>query len=798
MGRKRKKQNEIPIKESLPGRRQAVYTAAFWGMAAIIFISPFFRGLFFSPQQYKALIAASIVFWLAWFWKYKNGDGRVFAGFPDYLAAALPVAYLIPVFTAANAGMAVDEVLKNILYFMIFWSTSRLVTGKEQAVKIFHFIYLAGVGLALAGLMTATGLVHINDGFLNGRIYSSLQYPNALASYLIASLFMGLYLWQANFNFSIAGVLSLKRRDLKNRLWYMNLAPYFYAVCTFLISAALVGTKSNGGFLVLFVTLLLYFLALRGPDKFRVFAHLFAVMALAVPAGLLFTKYAQQNSPLKAWLCIMAGIALAKALQFVTGLLTAKGLWLKMWDKRLALAAAAAAAIIIAGVISYHYIAANQEAVGAVMKEFRLRNATERLYFYSDAMKMFKERPLAGWGGGGWHEAYRAYQGYLYSSTQIHSYYIQVLVEAGIIGLLTVAGIWAGFLYLIYALYRKNKADNDGVYLTATIFTAFLAVAGHAAIDFNLSLSALALVLFALVGTAYGLNRRNGTEKHSAGKKAPAPAGGGAAMVLVTAFSLVVIFIAGSFASAGMYLYDASGAAKNGDIKTATTLLKKASARNPFNDEYSTKLADILVRQGRLDEAAGYAEKAVAQGKYEPGRFFNLGIIYLNTGRTGDAVAMAEKALQMAPFDIKWYNSLANMYVLTGYDLMSAGKDREAGEILTKGAQINERIQNQLSKIGPVEKSLWNVAPMLAPSDYTNLYSGASYCLLGEYDRAEPLLKAVSGEDNAINAESLLWQALIAKRRGDTGRSNELIARAKELYPDAEKQFSYIFSIINK
>ncbi|MDI9447665.1 MAG: glycosyltransferase [Bacillota bacterium] len=150
-------------------------------------------------------------------------------------------------------------------------------------------------------------------------------------------------------------------------------------------------------------------------------------------------------------------------------------------------------------------VGSHGEAVKALAEEIRLRNATERLYFYQDAIKMFKERPILGWGGGDWEEAYRAYQSYLYYSNQVHSHYFQIMVEAGLVGLVAILGIWFSFLLLTHRLYHGAKEDAGKRLLIWTITAASVAVGFHAAIDFNLSLSALAIVLWTLFGLARGI-----------------------------------------------------------------------------------------------------------------------------------------------------------------------------------------------------------------------------------------------------------------------------------------------------
>lgn len=106
--------------------------------------------------------------------------------------------YVLAAFNAANYGLAVDEVVKNVLYFLVYWAVVQLVREDAGISRLLHVVYIAAVGAALAGLATATGIIRIKDGFLDGRIYSSFQYPNALASYLAAAGFLGLFFWQKN------------------------------------------------------------------------------------------------------------------------------------------------------------------------------------------------------------------------------------------------------------------------------------------------------------------------------------------------------------------------------------------------------------------------------------------------------------------------------------------------------------------------------------------------------------------------------------------------------------------------
>ena len=801
---KRKKIEAAKVVES-GKERNNIHIVAFWGMAILLLATPFSRGLFFPAEQYKALIFMTIVFLLTWFLEYRNGNRQFFRNPLDYIVLALPLVYLIAAFNAVNKGPAVDEVAKNTLYFMAFWSVSRIVTSKEWALKIINVIYLAAVGLSLAGLLTATGLIHITDGFLIGRFYSAFQYPNALASYLNAAFIMGLYLWHRNDDYSIAPLLGLNAKNFRSPAWHFNFAPWAYTVFSYLICTVLVGTKSNGGLLVLLAVLALYFIFIKGSDRLRVFTHLVSIAAPAAATQWLFIKFALNNQAARAWLVVLAGLFLVLLLQYLISLVTRKGLGDSLWSRKLILVSCTAVVILAGGMFAYKYLSTHQELVTKAMAEFRLRNASERFYFYSDALKMVEERPITGWGGGGWQGAYRMYQGYLYNSNQVHSYYLQVLVETGIAGLAVVLGLWFMVLRLAHKLYRNILREYQEKLLACTVLVSALAIGMHAAIDFDLSLSALTLALFSLIGIMAGLysapgqaleGQQKGTHKYNNDNdKERIKNIVTSSAIAIT--SLIVIVLCGSFATAEGNIKEAASALKKGDVRSVEALLVSASKDNPFKPEYAAQLASFYAQRGNLDSAHNYAEKAVSLNKLHPTGYLLLSSVYASMNRPEDAVASAEKAVQLAPFDITNYNMLSQAYFLTGYKMLSGSNRQEAGTYLSKAVAVNDMIGKQLEKLGPEEKRLWNVAPMLAPSDYTNFYSGASYCLLGDYQKAEQLLKSVSG-DKRLQAESLMWQSLAARRQGNLAGSGELIAQAKTLVPDAEKQFQYVFDLIEK
>lgn len=784
----RKKKSVQENKEVKEAGGNYLHTIAFWGLAALLFLPPYFRGLFFAPEQEKALIFAAVILWVAWLWKWLNRDYNFLSHPLDYFVLAFPAVYLVSSFQAANHGLALDEVVKTALYFMIYWLTSRLVRSDQEAGTILRVIYLGAVGVALAGLATATGWLQIKDGFLNGRIYSTFQYPNALASYLAAATFTGLYLWRRA-GTPGSNVVNPLFKGIPDCLSRAKLKPYLYAAGNFLLFAVLLGTKSNGGLLVFSFVLVLYLIGLPKGNRIPVFLH---VLLFGVPAFVAIWRFLSSVSgdrPGLAWLWVIAGFTLACLGQFLYSRLERRGLfqWIAAHKKAVL---TGVLLVVVAGCISMGVLVGGHgEAVKALAEEIRLRNATERLCFYQDAFYMFKERPILGWGGGGWEEAYRAYQSYLYYSNQVHGHYFQIMVETGLVGLMAILGIWFSFLLLTHRLYHGAKEDAGKRQLIWTITAASIAVGLHAAIDFNLSLSALAIVLWALFGLARGIGRYP-EPKADVKKSKSSGAVSYMPLLAVSAGLLIVVVFPGTLAMADSFAKQANMAFQKQDYNQGLELLQKASSYNPFEVDYHSSLASIYSRAGAMDQAVLEAQKAVRMGRYNPQNYADLANIQLSLKNHEEVLECAEKALALAPFQIKWYGTVARSYFIVGYSEFVDGNRDEARGHLEAAVSVPARIEAQMSRVGETERKLWNVAPLMsAGADMNvNLNAGSAHYLLGRLAEADALLQtALQAEET--EGEAAFWLALTREKQGLAQEAQEYLSRARTLVPELAKGY---------
>ena len=793
------------------------HQTAFWGLAGILILTPFFRGLFFNTDQQFFLIMASALVWFAWLWKYTEREYSFLSHPLDYLIAALPVVYLFSAVNAANYGLALDEFIKNILYFSVYWLVVQLIKDERSLHQMLNAVYLAAFGVALAGLSTATGLVSIEDGFLNGRIYSSFQYPNALSSYLTVALFLGLYFWQRYGALALADTIN--DRFLKQILpgWLQKMKPfgYLYILINFTLLVVLFGAKSRGGLLAAAVIFMLYLVMLNWSKRLPLLINVIVSGVISYPVIYKFIALAQAKKMGFAWLWFFAGLVVLAVLQYLYNFLLAKGMleWLKSRLKTNRVLAGAGIIIIAAAAVS---AALHSGLIKQIASFTYLRNAFERFYFVRDAIDMIKARPLLGWGGGGWKEAYHSFQHYFYNSTEVHSYYFQVAVETGIIGLLVVLGIWAAFFWLGHRTYRNSLPEGNRRTLIITILAGAVVVGGHALIDFDLSLSALTMVLWMLFGCLRVLELIPGADtipaqnqqtpsgqvdgqykeaKVTAGKKKkrrkakdsgkqPAASAGNLkpvnpVILSVSSLICLIFFLLGiSLSSANMYLSKA--VKQTQDKQKELQYLQLAAVRNPLSADYRSRLASFYFNNGDYKNALVEARRASSLSRYSYSCKQDLSTAYMYAGELKQSVNYAKQAVELAPYDISAYENLVKICSLIGRNELSQGKKESARSYLQETLKVPSLIKSRLAGLSADEKKLWKDGPMLSVTPGIQLYEGQSYLLLGNLPEAEKyLLNAAS--DSQTQGAAFIWLALLKDKQGKAQESNEFLEKAGKI-----------------
>jgi len=742
------------------------------GLALVLLTAPFSHGLFFAQGQRWALLGLALALAIAAWSLVGQGRLRLFRHPLDWLALALPAAYLAALPGAANYGLALDALVRSLLGLTVYLLVVQLGERAEDRSRLLQLVYAAAVGVALAGLATTLGLITITDGFVEGRIYSTFQYPNTLAAFLGAALYLGWSFW-------LQEPVAAARPS-----W--SAAGFLYAGLNFLLLLVFLGTKSRGGILFLGMTLPLYLGLLPWSRRLPWAGWLAVAGGWTWLIADRLTEAAAAGATGSAGLWLLLGLLGVLAGEAAGQVLTSRQR--DFWRREQRLSTLLLGGLLAAGGMAVVGVVLLQPGLLEAVRSYDfMRNVVERTYFMRDALAMIAQRPLLGWGGGGWSEAYRSFQQYLYDSREVHSFYLQVAVETGLLGLSLVIGIGAAFFWGWFKSWRRPAAER----LTeAAVLAAVLLLAGHAAIDFDLSLGAVVMTLWALLAVSRAAWLLAVPEPAAGGKKPhnryPAETdwqarllGGGAVLLGILAVLLVV---SGIYQTAGVEQL------RQGVVEPGLADLKLASWCNPATAEPYTIQTQVFLQTNQPAAAVSAAEKALARSRFDAQRKADLALAYLKAGQNVAAAAMSRQAVAAAPYQLRWYEEQASVAATAGRSELQAGRPENARPLLAEVLTISSGFDSRMAALNDYEQRLWT-GPRLEVTPRILLFSGQARYFLGDWQEAEADLTKIQG-DPALAGEAAFWLALLKDQQGEQALATSWLERARAVNPRYSEVFA--------
>jgi hypothetical protein len=485
-------------------------------LAIMLFYPPFFRGLFFENELLPTHMLTAAVFALFAFYKLEHHELTFFDRPLDYAVFILLGLYVTSSINAWSVRDAIEAVLKMANYAALYWLLAYSVRSLSVVRGYLGVLLASGVGVSLLGLGAAIGTFPYKDAFVNGRIYASLQYPNSTAAFLMTINLFGLYLWDESRN-RVLGIL--------------------LTVANFLIFLTILGTESRGVLLIYPVVLVIMMLGLSGRQRWNVLGRFGVQLVASVAVIGEVMAHTGGKTQLQGWLWVLGGAVFASLIYLVWQYIATSRERAKVSSRRHlqpwvvpTVVVLVVAVLAAAGFGLWHErraveamaAKADPQSLIARLKTISWSdlNLQERLVMSRDAMKIMVSSPanaLLGAGGGGWNATYHMVQPYPYFSTETHDDFMQTGVETGFPGLLDFLLIWGFFIVAAWRLYRYArpgglKAPPAVPATTWVILCSALALGITSAIDFNLSLGAVALLLWGLFGLVRGLERLYGPE----------------------------------------------------------------------------------------------------------------------------------------------------------------------------------------------------------------------------------------------------------------------------------------------
>lgn len=550
-------------------RNKQSRSALFWilitGIILFLAWTPFqtalFNGFqldFEKPILWTAILSCLLLFlWVAQYYKrIQLTEQR------DWLAVGvllLPLTYIISMISAASQTQAANMVLINCIYAIIF------IIGLYVLRDALGNRMIQGAIMAIAYLIVGFGLLHwfgqgesagaiakwFSNTVLNGiythavmtdsnglRLTSVFQYANTYAAFLMAFLFAAVFFVTTS------------------RKWY---SQAFHSFMLVPIIVSLLLTLSRGGLVMLPVVFVLLLLFLKPAQQLLwiLYCGMAGVISLLISKsvtelGLQLNETFSGSGALKGW-GILIGASIVMGLlgwviqRFVSPKLESV---LSTWsEKKGASLWLPVGSVVIGGVLIFLFIGTGLKNILPQNISVRLENINfnqhsvlERFTFYKDAMKVLADYPIIGAGGGAWASLYEQYQNNPYTSRQAHNFFLQYLIEVGILGFLV---FMAFIIYIFYKYIRGYvQKDTDGKNSHFLYLIIVLSILLHSILDFNLSYVFMGILVFlGLAGMAAAMDSRpvkKWTLPESAARGVfSAVVGIGAIIVLITSIRYV-------------------------------------------------------------------------------------------------------------------------------------------------------------------------------------------------------------------------------------------------------------------
>ncbi|AIQ65805.1 polymerase [Paenibacillus stellifer] len=653
------------------------------GFILFLVWAPFQVGLFngqqvdFEKPLYISAIIGSlmVIVWAAIYYKrFKLEDQR------DLLALAvllLPLTYFLSLFVASSHYMAVNMLLIQCMYAALFIVSLYLLRQKQVNGIIQTAILTVAYLTVWFGLMNWLGAWNVAGGVVgwfsntvkagkyldavmtdsNGlRLTSIFQYANTYAAFLMAFLFVAVFAL------------------IRAKKWYGTVTHGFMLVP---IIVSLLLTLSRGGLVMLPVVFVLLLLFQKPSRQILWIIHLIvaAVVSLAVinkvtSIGERLAAVPDASAAVEGWAWLLIASAITAAISWAVQRFAAPWLdkRLEGWSTRkLSNLWLPIGATVLVAIAAFLLIGTSVRSILPANIETRLENINfqqhsvlERFTFYKDAVKVAKDYPILGAGGGGWAALYEKYQNNPYTSRQAHNFFLQYLIEVGILGFIVFMGFILFVFYKYIKGYIRNKDQDDfnnGFFYLIIALSILL----HSVLDFNMSYAFMGLLVFiGLAGMAEAMDRKPLSNKWTASGLRF----GYLAVVCIAAIAVFFVSIR-NISSANAAAEAKAVVQISTSYEEIKTPLAKALKNRPGHPESVILLASLdnqVYKQTKNEQFAAESLAVLQRGlKDEPNNKQmqqQLITLYDLQGKSEESYAVYRDNAGKYIWDIEWYEPL--------------------------------------------------------------------------------------------------------------------------------------------
>jgi len=378
-------------------------------------------------------------------------------------------------------------------------------------------------------------------------------------------------------------------------------------------------------------------------------------------------------------------------------------------------------------------------------------NMDRRFELFSDAIKVIKDYPILGIGGGGWAAVYKGYIDNDYNSRQVHNQYLQVWIESGIIGFLAFIGIWISFS----VIFINNRVIPQTTYLAKQLWVAayipVIAIGLHSIIDWHFAMASVGYYLFVLIGAGLSMNQANWfytNESKAQRKKVNLP---GLLSIIVGlalfAFTLALFF--------GLHAaWRSQELVEERNYKAAMKEFEKAISLDPLRAENYYNMSVIIEEQALQTRNPEAMQQVIAlmQNAYELEPYnlryvLRYGQLLLQYVDLDQGLSLLDLAPDLNPFSLETYLFVIFTRINIAEHLIANGAQAKAESILLTVFDLEQAMTEQ---------------DLFSRDLYFAL--GRTNELLGNFELALDYYEKVEAEDNyyqyALEYSELLKEKL--------------------------------------
>ncbi|WP_424767320.1 O-antigen ligase family protein [Paenibacillus sp. sgz302251] len=702
------------------------------GIALFLMIFPYNRGLFngyelsFEQDIYGAAIFGYVMLLILAAFLFRKWQFNSYRSLLSIAILALPVVYWLASFQAVSSYYAKFMTLVFFLLAILFMSGMYFAESKLSRKTIEYALMLTSYLIVIFGIFNLFGQLYYRDALWLAhdgyRLTSVFQYSNTYAGFLVALFLVSLY-------YAVHCI-----RPSARLIHAAMLVPIWVS---FML------TYSRGAIVVIpvMVLILMPFLRLTKQIAYIAFMVVSVLVSMAILGRLTInadqiaaivqpTAEKAQSTismfsslPLQSWGLLLLGIVITAGLIMLYHAKAAAPIEAKLErlaSRKWSFAAMPVAFIVLtaAGVASLLSSSAirgllpDKVAVRFENINLQQHSVLERLTFYRDGLSVASDNPLLGGGGGAWQAMFEQYQNNPYWSRQAHSFFVQVLVETGWIGLIALVGL-LGFIYFLYIRSYIRYPELRGSHFIFFIMSLSLLV--HSAIDFDMSYVFISSIVFLSLGAMLAPYSSKLVIRRLSGlsKKPWTSIAYPSALALLSIVLLVAAIRENSAIQKYNHAFDLVSKQQT-SFDELLVAIDDAVDASPKHSSFSLTKADWLEQAFNQTKDAQHLDAAISTldqaKKYDP---YNRSIILkqfnlLQTkGLFKESLATIDDGVVKFPWDINIYEAAMTSYAKARQTALTDQNTAEAAQyqdrILALSSEVERRI-SQLADLPPEQQ----------------------------------------------------------------------------------------------